>query len=150
MRKVRATLGLNIACLMLVACGGPMGPIPGGKLEGAPSEWPEDWAFTDAIENVLLETRPGEPYSVTVWAVSYGNSLYIGAGSGQNRWVQYIADNNAVVLSVNGSIYTATATTVTDRAEIDAVLEVYLKKYDIDDPSEFTESDSVLFRLTQR
>jgi hypothetical protein len=150
MRKVRAVLGLSVACVVLVACGGPMGPIPGGKLEGTPSDWPDDWAFTAEIENVLLETRPTDPYSVTVWAVTYGDYLYIGAGSGENRWVEYIEEDNAVVLSVDGSIYTATATAVKDRTEIDAVLGVYLQKYEMDEPSEFTESDSVLFRLTQR
>ena len=40
------------------ACSGPMGPIPGGELQGTPAPWPEDWSYTDDIENVLLQTRP--------------------------------------------------------------------------------------------
>lgn len=150
MRKVRGYLCLPFACLLLVACGGPMGPIPGGKLEGTPSAWPESWAFTDEIENVLLETRPSDPYSVTLWIVRYNDKLYVGAGSGKNRWVKHIAENRDVVLSVNGNIYDATANRVTDSSETDAVLKVYLSKYEVDDPSEFTEPDSVLFRLSPR
>ena len=57
--------------LVLVGCG-PIVMVPGGELSGTTTPVPADWAFSDAVETVQLETRPDDPYSVNVWGVSDG------------------------------------------------------------------------------
>jgi uncharacterized protein DUF2255 len=134
---------------LLYACSGPMGPIPGGKLEGTPAGWPEDWAFTDTIENVLLQTNPNDPYSVTVWCVTQDGQLYIAAGNEESRWVLNMRENPEVVLSINGKLYEARVEDVTDREEINQVIAAYLLKYKIESEEDFVQEDGVLFRLHQ-
>ena len=58
---MRKTFLVLTSIILVCACSGPMGPIAGGALEGTPTPWPDDWAFTDEIENVLLETNPEDP-----------------------------------------------------------------------------------------
>ena len=51
--------------MLLSSCGAPLGPIPGGKLQGITEPWPKDWSHAEDVDNVLLETNPSDPYSVT-------------------------------------------------------------------------------------
>ena len=148
---MRGLLGLCTICTLSVfsGCSQPIGPVAGEELDGTPSEWPQDWAFTADIENVLIETRPEDPYSVTVWGTAVGEHLYVGASTRQATWAKNILENSAVVLSVNGQLYTASATTVTDAQEIEAVLMAIRTKYDVDS-DDILEDDSILFRLTKR
>ena len=74
-----------VLTLMLSACDGPMGPIAGGKLEGAQQPWPDNWQFTENTENVLLETNPTDPYSVTLWGVAIGETFYVVAARPKSR-----------------------------------------------------------------
>ena len=68
-------VGLSLP--LLLACSGPIGPIPGGALEGSIKPWPQDWAFTDKVENIFVETGQDKPYSVTLWCVNNNGNLYI-------------------------------------------------------------------------
>ena len=131
------------------ACSGPVGPIPGGALEGHPAAWPEDWAFTDDTDNVLLQTCPEDPYSVTTWAVTTDGKLYIAAASSHAKWVKNIADNDAVVVSINGDLYNARASIVTNNEETTRVIEAYVVKYEFDSQEDFVEEEGILFRLSQ-
>ena len=58
-----------VGAFLLSSCGAPLGLIPGGKLEGELSPWPANWDHAEDCENVLLETDPADPYSVTIWGV---------------------------------------------------------------------------------
>ena len=115
----------------VTACGGPMGPIPGGELPGEVVAWPQDWLFTNEIENFLLETNPNDPYSVTIWAVTTGDVLYFVGVSGDSTWVTNILGDNRVRLAVNDHLYAARAAPVSDPAELDAVRAAYVSKYDL-------------------
>ncbi len=140
----------GVALVLLSACSQPIGPVAGGKLDGTQADWPDDWAFTATIENVLIETLPDDPYSVTVWCITDANNFYVGASTRKSRWAQNILENSSVVLSVQGQLYSATATQVRDSGEIEQVLLNYVEKYSVDDPSDFTSEDGILFRLTKR
>ena len=84
----------------LVGCG-PIVMIPGGELSGNVEPTPANWAFTDAVDTVQLESRPSDPYSVNVWAVAVGDDLYIAAGSGtETAWAQNIAEDDRVRLRI--------------------------------------------------
>ena len=144
MRQAIATV-CTICCLS--ACSVPIGPIAGGALPGEISGWPEDWAFTSDIENILLQTNPRDPYSVTIWVIEVGGSLYIGASSQENTWAKNILDNPQVVVSIADKLYEARAVAVNDEEEATAALTKFTTKYDIDiDPS----SDGMFFRLDPR
>ena len=130
------------------ACSGPMGPIPGGELQGTPAPWPEDWSYTDDIENVLLQTRPQDPYSVTIWIVTVEDKVYIAAGDEDAKWVQYMRANPNVILSVNGKLINAVVANVTANEEINRVVQAYLTKYEMDE-EDFVEEDGLLFELNK-
>lgn len=127
-----------------------MGPIPGDELEGEVTPWPADWLFTEAIENVLLETNPDDPYSVTVWGVEHNGKFYVAAGSSDSSWVEHIQRNNAVVLSIEHKLYAAFAEIVTNMDEIDRVMARYVTKYEIEPDGNFIEDGGILYRLTPR
>ena len=77
-----------VGVLLLSACGAPLGPIPGGKLEGELSAWPVNWDHAEDCENVLLETDPEDPYSVTIWGVGVEDEFFVGASSRSNQWAR--------------------------------------------------------------
>ncbi|MEM7098812.1 MAG: hypothetical protein AAF541_11180 [Pseudomonadota bacterium] len=142
---------LTIGLFALGACSSPLGPIAGGTLEGETVPWPKDWTFTDRIENVLLQTNPSDPYSVTIWGVQTQGSFYIAAVSSESRWVQNIAKNNAVVLGIKHELYDAYAILMERQDLPPDVLQAYINKYDIDpDGSSFFESGGVVFELVER
>ncbi len=115
------------------ACSGPMGPIPGGELQGTPEPWPEDWSYTEDIENVLLQTRPEDPYSVTIWIALVDYNAFIVAGDEDSTWVQNIRANPNVVLSVNGKLINARVSDVTANEELNNGIQAFLNKYQMDE-----------------
>ena len=64
----------------LIACG-PLGPIPGGRLDGEPAPLPASgWAVFASLESLQLEVRPDKPHSVTVSCVVADGRLYVSTG----------------------------------------------------------------------
>jgi hypothetical protein len=68
----------TLMAVLIGACGAPLGPIPGGALDGDLTPWPDDWLHAEECENVLLQTNPVEPYSVTIWGVGIDQAFYVG------------------------------------------------------------------------
>ena len=134
----------------LSGCSGPLGPIPGGKLEGEVAPWPSDWTFTETVENVLLETNPDDPYSVTIWNVAIGNLVYIAAGDSESAWVKNMRANPAVLLKINHKLYPATVSQVIDTTKLLAIQDAYVAKYDVDPNDNFIEEGGILFELRPR
>ena len=135
----------------IAACGGPMGPIPGGSLEGELAPWPEDWLFTDDIENFLLETNPNDPYSVTIWAVADTSALYFVGVSGASKWVQNILADSRVRIAVNDHLYLGRASPVSDPDELGRVRDAYMAKYDLDEQdTDLSREEGVVFRFAPR
>ncbi len=137
------------ASLFLAGCG-PLVMIPGGELSGDVKPPPSDWSFTDEVDNVQLETRPEDPYSVNVWAVAANGEIYIASGGGADAgWAKHIAEDSHVRLRVGDDIYEMKAEQTTDEAELDAFLVAAQAKYDFEPDPEQRE-EAVLFRLTPR
>lgn len=147
---MRKTLLVLASITLLCACSGPMGPIAGDKLEGTQAPWPDDWTFTNEIENVLLETNPDDPYSVTVWMVVDDNHPYVAAASTDSQWARNMRADDRVVLSVEGKLYAASAQPMANREVIDRIIEAYLVKYEIETQEDFVQEGGVLFRLDRR
>ncbi len=136
-------------CTLLCACSGPVGPIAGGALEGQPMDWPESWEFTDSVENVLLQTNPQDPYSVTIWCVREGEQLYIAASDDDNQWVVNMMEDPRVILSVEGNLINGRTSIVSNTDEINRIIQAYLIKYEIDNEENFVEEEGVLFRFNR-
>jgi hypothetical protein len=117
--------------LVLTACG-PLVMIPGGELTGSVKPIPQNWKFSDAIDTVQLETRPGDPYSVNIWGVGLGEAFYVAAGDAESRWASFIAEDPRVRLKLNDDLYELNAVRVTDEAELDGFLTAVQRKYDFE------------------
>ena len=154
-RMRRAELPRLLAGLLLVCAGcGPLGPVPGGRLSGQLVSTPmTDWTFLDDHWTIELETRPDDPYSVTIWCVSLGSRLYVGAGSPTRRWGHALLQDPSARVRVDGSVYPRSAVRVTDHSEIEAYLIALSRKYPGADASlqDFLpvdgEAGAILFRL---
>jgi hypothetical protein len=93
-----------------------------------------DWGFTDAIEEIHIETRPwyGIAHSTTIWCVSVDGLLYVGSyGDEKKRWERVIARRPEARLRIDGKLYEARLSEVSDRRLIEAVRTAYETKYDM-------------------
>ena len=142
------TLALVLSLFSLLACD-PLVMIPGGRLSGDTKPVPASWAFTDAVETVQLETRPGDPYSVNIWGVAAGDDFYVASGKSDNTWAQAIAADDRVRLRVDGSIYELRAVRDDTTEGRDRFLAAAQAKYDFE-PEPDQAADAVLFRLVAR
>lgn len=133
----------------IAGCGRPFVLLPGGALEGPTVSAPESWSFTDAVKTVQLETRPADPYSVNIWVIAVGGSLYVHAGANRSAWVENLEADPNTRLRVNDSIYELAAARVDDQAEFDRFSDAYERKYGRR-PRNGNVAEAYLFRLRPR
>ena len=149
MRTLSLNGGFFVCAFATAACSGPIGPIAGGSLEGNQQPWPQEWAFADDCENVLLQTNSADPYSVTLWGVSIGKNFYVASSDQSTTWATNLDNDPTVILGIEGNLYTGVAKRVADPAEIAEVLEKYSLKYDFY-LEESKEADGVIYRLNPK
>ena len=137
----------SLAALLLLGCE-PFILIPGGALSGTERPLPDSWAFTNEVDTVQLETRPDDPYSVNIWCIEAGGSLYVG-GSRGSAWTQYAVADSNVRLRVGQDVYALRATEATSDEEAAAFLAAIAAKYDSRIEPE-QRAESILFRLGPR
>ena len=146
----RSTLCLAVMLTALIAgCGEPFLILPGGAMQGLPVSAPDSWGFTDAVDTVQLETRPGDPYSVNIWVIALGENLYIHAGTNRTTWVENMEADPNVRLRVNDSIYELVASRVDGQEEFDRFSDAYEQKYGRR-PRNEDVAEAYLFRLGAR
>jgi hypothetical protein len=137
--------------LLVAGCGWiePIGPLPGGRLGGEVVREPvNDWSFTDAHDTIAVETRPDDPYSVTVWCFTHGGHLYVPSRDPQEKtWVKYVLADDRVRLKIGDKIYERRAVRVTDQAEIEAAAPTLLEKYDLERPPPDEAPEVWVFRM---
>ena len=132
-----------LLALSLAACSEPFIVLPGGELQGTLTEAPASWG--EVPDTVQLETRPSDPYSINIWAVSVLGNLYVSSSS-EPRWLAFIAADPRVRVRIDGKLYELLATRTTNIEEMKAVGAAYTAKYQQDeDPTAVN-----LFRLTPR
>ena len=109
-----ALLSLGVA-----ACGGPVVPfLPGGALSGEIVETPvDDWSFVGDTF-VDLETRPTDPYSVTLNYYVRDGKLYIDPAEGR-RWLAHIRADPRVRARFGGRVYPLEAVLVGKPGELE-------------------------------
>lgn len=140
---------ITILILILLASCEPMGPLPGGQLSGTLEPFPMDWSSSGDVDILQIETRLNSPYSINIWAVDTGNSIYIASGSGpQTEWVDHLKEDPNLRLRIEDKIYELIAIKVTDMTELDEVHARYVEKYDYQ--SDVNPQDAWVYRLDTR
>ena len=140
---------LGGAVLVLAACAEPLLTIPGGELAGEVVAVPADWAFTDDISTVQIETNPADPYSVNIWAVGVGPHLYLHAGASRTTWVEHLEADPRLRVRVDQSLYELASTRVTEAEEFARFADAYEAKYDRR-PGNENVAEVYLLRLAAR
>jgi hypothetical protein len=132
--RVRASLSLIVAVLVCTACFGPSDRRPGMKLSGRAADYPADWSFTDAHQEIAIEVSGflGLPHSVTIWCASMDGDLYLGARDPESkRWPAWTDADPNVRLRIDGKLYDVRLTPLEDAATLERLRPVYAKKYDL-------------------
>jgi hypothetical protein len=137
-----------ISLVLLAACE-PVLIFSGGKLDGTTAAVPDDWSFTDAVNTVQLETNPDDPYSVNIWVIAIGETLYVHAGANRAAWVEDIEADADVTIRVDQTLYPLRASRVEDAAEFARFSAAYEQKYERR-PRNENVAEAYLFRLTAR
>ena len=134
---VVAVLALAYAFLAWVGVE-PQDRRPGTRLSGELSPLPNNWAFTDAVQEVHLQTMPwfGMPFSVTVVMANIDGDLYVPSiyaeaaqFPGTKFWNTVVEANPNVHLRVGESIYAMQIQQVTSPAEFDRGFLALANKY---------------------
>ena len=144
MRGLKRTVWLLLFAGVLLYAGlafvgiEPKDRRPGTRLSGNPQPIPADWAFTNAFDEVHLQTHPvhGIPFSVTTVLATKNNRLYVPSiyseaaeFPGSKYWNTVVARNPSVKLRVGDSLYSLNATPVTAPQEFDQAFLALAEKY---------------------
>lgn len=142
-------LPVAVGILLLTGCsGGPLGPIPGGPLDGPTAPVDGSWSHIDDAGIAEIETDPSDPYSVTIAYNVVGDHIYVNAGHTKKRWAANIVEEPNVRLRIDGTIYELRGTRVEDRAELAHFGEAWTQGWFRRDPTQFEEV--YVFRLEPR
>lgn len=123
----------------LAACGGPLGPLSGGKLSGEVAQaTPDSWAFAANEDHIQLETAPAtDPHSVNVWIGIVDGRAYIptslilgGDPPAERQWVKNVLADPSIRLRIQDTVYPAQMRRVTDMETIATVKTAMLTKYE--------------------
>lgn len=103
---------LAVCLLSLSACNGPLMMLPGGKLKGAEAPLPAAGGEGGVM---VLETRPAEPYSVTVGYVVIAGNYYVDPAP-ERTWLGHMLNDPQIRVRFEGSetIHPAQVERVTD------------------------------------
>ena len=150
MRISRKHLAGGICSVFLVilsgCSGGPLGPFPGGRLQGVPASAPADWSGIGESKICEIETNPKDPYSVTVSCTVVDGQMYVNAGGRESPWAANVIADPNVRLRIDGEIYPVRAVRVEDKEEIARFGKVWTSQgFFLRDPTQFSEV--WLFRL---
>ncbi|MEM7412651.1 MAG: hypothetical protein AAF430_20640 [Myxococcota bacterium] len=113
-RRLRPFLTLLVAAALgSFGCGGPFLLFPGGALSGEVVEEPvESWEFVDTTF-IDIETRPEDPYSVTLNYTQQDGQLYIDPAEGR-EWLNHIREDPALRVRVGDRLYPVRAVLVAE------------------------------------
>lgn len=148
-RKSIRTGAFALALGLFCGCGGPLGPLPGGMLQGTSAAPSGNWDEVGEYEICELETNPKEPYSVTVACTIVDGQMYVNAGGSEKPWARNIRDDPNVRLRIDGRIYELRGLRVEDEAETARFGAAWTSQsWFRRDPTQFQEA--WIFRLTPR
>ena len=124
--------------LFVIGCSGPVGPIPGGRLDGPVVAEFSDWSFASTAQQLQLETigADGAAHSVNVWSGVVDGRLFVptsllrGAENPAEReWVQNVLKRPKVRVRVDGRLFAGNMQRVSDQDYSERVKQQILEKY---------------------
>lgn len=142
---------------LVLACG-PVGPCPGGRLEGevGPAVV-SSWAFADDVEAAEFETRPDSPHSVHTWFIAIGERLYVPTSMirgpkdpTRRAWVEHVGRDPHVRIRLGEKIFERRAARVVDAEEYARVRSALEEKYGLDPSERDPEREVWIYRLDAR
>ena len=143
MRSVRDRIGSGhlalVASLALTVGCQPADERPGLWLSGElGAERVRDWSFSDAVEEISVETRTwyGIPHSVTIWGATQGGRLYLPSLYYDEEefpngrfWNRNVVRDPRVRVKIGERLSDGTAELVTDEGEWNRAAEAFRSKY---------------------
>lgn len=150
-----ALVGLALFALPRLA-GGPLGPLPGGRLAGPEAPCPDParggFDFARGVRQVQVEVRPGRPRSVTTWALVREGALYVPADwlTPWKTWPHLALEDPRVRVRIDGRVYACRATRVRDAEAIARLRRQAAAKYDVDPRGRAAQVQVWWFRLGPR
>jgi len=134
----------NIARAAILGC-----PLPGGAIEGESIAAPQNWAASDAVDVITVQTNPGQPYSVNIWGVSVDEFLYVGASDPESPWSKNIQQDERVRVRIGEAVHDLKASLVDDPTTEETVRQAFIRKYKMD-PEDGAFEEAAFFRLEPR
>jgi hypothetical protein len=129
---------------------GPLGPIPGGALQG-PVDPDQDPDWSNLEEVVELEIRPEKPWSLSVWNVVVDGELYVPSAMGaRRRWTAVAIEEPLVRLRTHGRIYERRIEKVEDPELRRRIGAAVAQRYGFDPPASGEGDTTWYFHLAPR
>jgi hypothetical protein len=129
---------------------GPLGPIPGGALQGPVSaDTHPQWADVEKV--IELEIRPERPWSLSVWNVVLDGELYVPSARGAHRrWTAVAVKEPLVRLRSHGQIHALRIERVTDPTLRQRLAQALAQRYGFEPPADPEHDATWYFHLTPR
>lgn len=142
-------VGLHAA---LVACDGPVGPLPGGRLRGEDAPCAVDWRGFEAEREVDLEVSPDAPRSVRIWNVVVAGQLFVPGDflTPRKRWPHQVMADARVRIRIAGRLFRCDARRISDPSVIDALRREAARKYALEPDGWAAQSEIWWFELRPR
>jgi len=149
-----ACLGLLAAWLAPRLAGGPLGPLPGGRLAGPEAACPAPaeggFGFARGVRQVAVEVDPEDPRSVTTWAlVQEDGALVVPADwlTPWKTWPHRALEDPRVRVRVEGTVHPCCATRVEAPQAVARLRRETAAKYDVDPEGRAAQVQVWWFRL---
>jgi hypothetical protein len=138
LRKLFFTVVIVGGLLLAIAAlarfsNGPVGPFPGGPLQGPITSGPEPlWSELLADEDSIeFQVNASDPRSLRVWFVLHNGAIHVpSAFAASKEWPAEVEADPRTVLRTRGRLYDRHATRITDAATIEILIEALAEKYD--------------------
>ncbi len=139
-------------CSLLLACDGPVGPLPGGQLAGPDAACPVDWRALAGEREVELELKPEAPRSVRIWNVVVAGRLFVPGDflTPIKRWPHQVLADPRVRIRIAGRIFNCEARRVEDPERIEALRAEAARKYALEPDGWAARSEVWWFELVPR
>ncbi|MEZ4278266.1 MAG: hypothetical protein R3F21_01460 [Myxococcota bacterium] len=139
-------------CSLLLACDGPVGPLPGGRLAGPDTACPVEWQALAGEREVELELMPDAPRSVRIWNVVVAGRLFVPGDflTPIKRWPQQVVADPRVRIRIAGRIHRCLAQRVEDPELIEGLRRAAAEKYELEPDGWAAQSEIWWFELRPR
>ena len=132
---VLALLSVTLLVLMRFS-DGPVGMLSGGEFRTGQAQLSiDDWSFLEGRETIEFQTS-SPATSRTIWLVVLDGRLYFVSGYMNTtlgklwkQWPAYVAQDNAILIRVDGAIYPQRLDRLTYQPQVPAVMRKFAAKY---------------------